>query len=224
MRLTKRDISVVRDVALSHVLSRDQLIELGYFSSVTRVNTRLRQLIDVGLIARLDTPFFQQSLYRATKAAAEVVGERIAPLIEGRSASPKFVVHALQTTTIRIALTKKFNAAWRFEQQLWRKVCANGPEVRPDGLIVSAPPIFIEVDLGHASFPRVKEKIASYQALADSGRCEELYGFSDFRLLAITTGPLRAQHLRRAIPANARFDCLIQTFADLAITQISPWS
>lgn len=225
MRITKRDVTVLRDLALSHLLSRDQLLGLGHFLSITRVNTRMRELTSVGLVRRLDSPFFGQNLYMATKGASEVVGERISSLIDGRASSPRFVQHAMSVTNVRIALQKESSGVWRFEQQLWRKIPgANGHEVRPDGLLISCIPIFIEVDMGHASASRFKEKLTSYQALASSGKCQSLYGFAQFRVLAVTTGTLRSRHLRRLMPPNAGFEFLVQTFDEIGATPITPWS
>lgn len=222
MRLTRRDISVLRDLALSHVLSRDQLIALGYFGSVTRVNTRLRDLTSQGFVKRLDTPFYGQSLYMASKAASEAIGERVGPLLLGRAASPRFIQHALNTTNVRIALTVRSEGTWKFEQQLWRKVGKH--EVRPDGLLMAKAPIFIEVDMGHVSISKFKEKITAYRALALSGDCAKLYGFDSFRVLTITTGELRARHLRRALIEGSGFEFLTQTFSDIRVAPISAWS
>ncbi len=225
MRITKRDITVLRDLALSHILSRDQLLQLGYFHSITRVNTRMRELTKLGLVRRLDSPFFGQSLYIASKRAAEVVGEKISTLIEGRTSSPRFVQHAMSVTNVRIALQRKSSGVWRFEQQLWRKIRSpKRLEVRPDGLLMASLPIFIEVDMGHASAPRFKEKLSSYQALAKSGQCQLMYGFNKFRVLAVTTGSLRSRHLRRLQPSDAGFEFLIQTFDEVGATPIAPWS
>lgn len=225
MRVTNRDLRVLRDLALSQVMFRDQFRELGYFNSITRVNTRLRELRRLDLVRRLESPFFGQSLYIATKRAAEVVDARISSLIEGRTSSPRFVQHALSVTNVRIALQRKSSAAWRFEQQLWRKIQgSNEHELRPDGLLMASLPIFVEVDMGHASALRFKEKLSTYQALADSGRCQSLYGFSQFRVLVVTTGPLRSRHLRRLQPSDAGFELLVQTFDEVGATPITPWS
>jgi len=225
VRVTKRDIMLLRELALSHVLCRDHFLELGYFNSITRANTRLRELKRLELLRRLETPFFGQSLYMATKRAAEVVDARISSLIAGRTSSPRFVQHALSVTNVRIALQRKSSAAWRFEQQLWRKIQGSkGLELRPDGLLMASLPIFVEVDMGRASAPRFKEKLTGYQALARSGQCQSLYGFSQFRVLVVTTGPLRSRHLRRLQPSDAGFELLVQTFDEVGATPITPWS
>jgi len=225
MRITKRDVTVLRDLALSHVMSRDQLLELQHFNSITRVNTRMRELTRLGLARRLDSPFFSQSLYGASKLAAEVVGERISQLLEDRTGSPRFIQHAMSVTNVRIALRRTSNGAWRFEQQLRRRIQGHKTlEVRPDGLLLASIPIFIEVDMGHASAPRFKEKLTAYQALAKSGQCQSLYGFSQFRVLTVTTGTLRSRHLRRLQPSDAGFELLVQTFMEIGATPITPWS
>lgn len=222
MRLTCRDHELLRDMAFSHALSRDQMIALGYFQSITRVNTRIRQLAGIGLVRRLDTPFFSQSLYGVAPKAAELLDARLSRLIAARDASPRFLRHALTATDVRIALTRRSNAAWRFEQQLWRKV--DEYEVRPDGLLEAAIPVFIEIDLGHVSLPKFKSKLLGYRALALSGQCASLYGFSDFRLLAVTTGRLRSRHLSRQMPADPGFEFLVQTYAELGLAPTNPWS
>ncbi len=224
--LTSRDISLVRDIGLSHLLSRDQIIRLGYFTSVTRANTRLRELAALDFVKRLDTPFLGQSLYMAGATAHELVGENIARLLENRTGSPRFVRHALSVASVRIALLSQGAKEWRFEQQLWRTISGSTPtEVRPDGLVYTSKlPMFLEVDLGHVSPAKFTEKLKSYDLLISSGICPKLYGFDSFRLLTITTGPLRARHLRRLQSHSSRFEHLVQTFEELGIPKIGCWS
>lgn len=224
MRLTRRDQTVLRDLALSHLLTRDQLKTL-YFGSVTRVNTRMRELGRIGLVRRLSTPFYAQSLFVVTKKAAEVVGERISPLIENRTSSPRFIQHALSVTNVRLAISSRAAGEWRFEQQLWRRLPDYGnTQIRPDGLFLAKHPIFVEVDMGHVSPNAFKQKLQGYSALAASGLCSELYGFEHFGLLTVTTGPLRARHLRRLLPLQSRLEFLVQTFEEVGAAPISAWS
>lgn len=107
VRITDRDKKLVSDLALSHLLSRDQILELGYFSSICRLNTRLRELSAIKLVRRLETPFFNQSLYMAGHFAHEVVGVQVSKLLESRSNFPRFVRHALSVSSTRIALCRK---------------------------------------------------------------------------------------------------------------------
>lgn len=223
MRLTSRDTKLVKDVGLSHLLTRDQIIQLGYFGSVTRANTRLRGLVQSGLLRRLETPFYGQSLYMAGRIAPEVAGYKVGSLIESRTSSPRFIQHALSVTNVRIALLNKGATEWRFEQQLWRKFGKH--EVRPDGLaLTSSLPMFVEVDLGHVSADKYKAKLLAYQLLASSSNCSEYYPFEKFRLLTVTTGPSRARHLRRLHPADADFEFLTTTFQELGAASVGGWS
>ena len=183
MRLTSRDIQVVRDIALSHTMSRDQIIAFRYFTSVTRTNTRLRELGAEGFVYRIKTPFFGQSLYMAGPNAHVIVGERIIPLLAHRTGSPRFIQHALSVNNARIALIKRGASDWRFEQQLWRKFEYQGRtyEVRPDGL--SHTPkglIIVEVDLGHVAPAKFKEKLVAYNAFLESGACEQMWQCQEF--------------------------------------------
>jgi len=222
MRVTMRDIRLVRDMALSHLLSRDQIIGLNYFGSVTRANTRLRSLIEIDLVDRLETPFYGQSLYIATKRAANVLGDKVSASLEARVGSPRFVQHSLTVTNTRIALTAKSGGDWRFEQQLWRKF--DRFEIRPDGLLLASQPTFIEVDMGHVAPSKFRAKLLSYEALAQSRSCQDLYDFPSFRLLTVTPGSNRARHLRHLCPSNPGFEYRVQTFAEIGVAPISPFS
>lgn len=224
MRLTERDVRLVGDIAMSHVLSRDQIVAL-YFGSVTRANTRVRELMRLGLVRRLETPFFAQGLYVAGKDAPDVVGAQIARLLKFRSPSPRCIQHSLSVTNVRLALLRKAPGDWRFEQQLWRTL--EGPprrEVRPDGLFLGRSAVFVEVDLGHVALPKFREKLLGFRALAHSGRCRSLYGFEDFRVLVVTTGSLRSRHLRKQLPPDPGFELLVQTFEDLGAAPTAGWS
>ncbi len=215
MKLTDRDRHLLRDLLYSQVLSRDQIIELGFFTSVSRANTRLRGLVSSGLIRRLDTPYYTQSLYTLTRKAAQLLPVSGTKLLAGRGESVRFLEHCLAVTNVRLALTAKSKGTWKFEQELWRSV--DGHSIRPDGLLLARTPVFIEVDLGHVSLPKFREKLIGYRALAQSGRCHQLFGFSSFNLLTTTTGPLRSRHLMNQLPANPGFDLITQIFDELQL-------
>lgn len=97
--------------------------------------------------------------------------------------------------------------------------------IKPDGLLLpSSLPIFIEVDLGHVSPAKFKEKLLGYSVLAHSGQCSHLYGFPAFRLLVITTGPRRSRTLTSLLPVNPGFELLCQTFEQAGVAPIPHWS
>lgn len=223
MNLTERDVRLVNDLALSHLLSRDQVLALGYFGSVTRANTRLRELGQIQVVKQLTTPFLGQCLYMAGKFASEIVHQRVRPLLESRTSSPRFVRHALAVTDVRIALVQKSGGEWRFEQQLWRTL-TNGKEVRPDGLLISARgATFIEVDMGNVSLPNYTAKLETYDTLAAASECRNLYGIEQFRVLTVTTGAQRAKSLAACRPSHA-FEHRVVLFSELGVKLVGPWS
>lgn len=227
IRLTERDSRLLRDLVLSHLLSRDQVIELGYFGSVTRANTRLRGLRKLKLVKALDTPFMGQALYAAVPGAAEVVGERLAPLAASRSGSPRFVRHALFATNIRIALLRKGAASWRFEQQCRHSFRHGGREwqVRPDGLALAPTgPVAIEADLGNVDPAKFREKLRGYEALALSGECGHAWGRDTFSLLVVTTSPARASRLARLLPDPRGFSYACRPHDQLGVPLPGAWS
>ena len=227
MVITPRDADLVRELALSHVLSRDQLLQLGFFGSTTRVNTRLRVLRELGIVRRIETPYFNGSLYVPGVNAAEVLSDRIARLIATRQPSPRFLRHALSVTNIRIALTAKGATEWRNEPMLWRtfEVAGKPMEVRPDGMAITPKgPVLIECDLGHVSPSKIASKLASYHEFQRSGHTQKLYGFDNFNLLIVTTGKLRAERLLQLAPAGCSYGFLVQTFESAGVSMVGGWS
>jgi hypothetical protein len=228
VRLTDRDLQVLKDMALSHILSRDQIIALGYFSSVTRANTRLRELANLGLVRRIETPFFTQSLFAVTKRACELLGQRLGAIVAGRGDSPRFLQHALLTTEVRIKLLARGAISWRFEQQIRTAFTLNDRafEVRPDGLALfkDRPATAVEVDLGHVSGNKFRDKLIAYDEFVHSGELKRAWSMPSFRVLVITTGKLRATHLSRYLPSNASFDFHCTTFDELGVQRIGAWS
>lgn len=225
MKIQDRDVTLIRDVALSHVMSRDQLAAL-YFGSVCRCNTRLRGLVSLGFLKRLETPFFRQSLYMAGRKAKDVVGPQIERLLTNRAESPRFTQHALAVVQVRLVLLSKNVGQWRFEQQVSLTFAKDREyELRPDGMFLTNDlPLLIEVDMGHAGGPKVSNKLRVYQAFVKSGLCQDHFGTSTFRLLVVTTGKARASHLCKLMPQNPAFEAKFTTFDELGVPRISSWS
>ncbi|MBS1714908.1 MAG: replication-relaxation family protein [Armatimonadetes bacterium] len=225
MRITERDVRLLRDVALSHVLSRDQLVKLGYFKSVSRCNRTMSRLSKSGLVRPLLTPFHGQRLYSATIEAAEIVGARIAQLLTNRPASPRFLLHALSVTEVRISVLAKGGEAWRFEAQLWHSFAFHGKtyEVRPDGMaVIEGHPTLIEVDLGHSSSTKFSRKLLAYRNYELCGAFERAYNASKLRVLTFTTSERRKRHFAALAQADERFRCL--TFCESGVAVPEVWS
>lgn len=227
MRITERDTRLIRDMALSHVLSRDQIIALDYFGTVTRTNTRLRELRSEGFVRTISTPFFVQHLYCVGPQAHAVLSERISSLVAARTGSPRFLQHALCLTNVRIALLRRGASAWRFEQQAHSVFDYHGQslEVRPDGLAVFGDRVTaVEVDLGHVAPAKVQEKLAALNTFIDSGSCQAQWKVPTCKLLVVTTGPLRARRLERLVPTDCNLDYAFVPHDQLGIPFAGAWS
>ena len=226
MRLTERDIRLLKDIALSQVLSRDQIIRLGYFCSVSRCNRRLTQLADAGLLRFLETPFFSQRLFSVHERAKSFLDDaRIAQILTNRRASPMFLRHSLSVTESRIALVAKGAERWRFEVQVHHRFSHRGRswEVRPDGMVwLSGSPLLIEVDLGHVALPKLAQKLRAYREYALCGAFERAYSAGNGRILVLTTGDRRKAHISRLAGDEGLFQ--VQTFRAEGIPLVGGWS
>jgi hypothetical protein len=214
-------------LALSHFLSRDQILALGYFNSVTRLNFRLRELREAGLIRVLKTPFFGQHLYAATEGARSLVGERIAGLLSGRMPSPRFVQHALAVTDTRIALVGQGCTNWRFEAQLRHSFLwgARQHELRPDGMVRHGDVLtLLEVDMGHVDPAKFARKLLVYDAFQASGELSRAWREQELAVLTVTCGRLRCARLARLAPKRSATCFAFQTFDDLGVSLPGGWS
>ncbi len=225
--VTVRDVRLVKDIALSHVLSRDQIIALGYFESVNRANRRLAALVAERFLKVLDTSYHSQRLYVAGDKAPSVVGERIRAILAVRAPSPRFLQHALAVSNVRISLLERGWLDWRFEQQIRDSIAISDKiyEIRADGLItMSLGPVFIEADLGHVSRRNFAQKVNGYEMYAKSGRSRETFKMDLLRVLVVTTGTLRMAHLKDVCKHSASVSFKFTTFDDLRATMPGGWS
>lgn len=198
MRLQDRDLKVLSEIALHGVMTRDQIIALGYFKSVTRANARLGSLVRRRLLIRvnpIDGISSRQSLYAVPQRASTYLDERIARLLVGRKQTPRFIAHSLMVVDVRIQLERLGAKDWHHEPCVWHKysIGANHHECRPDGLaMIAGHHLFIEADRGNASTKSLRETFSSYDRYAKSGMFQNAYKSQGFRVLVITTGKRRA--------------------------------
>lgn len=227
MILTDRDRELVFDLTLSHALTRDQVIQLGFFESISRANSRLKSLREAGFVRRLTTPYFSQTIYAPGRLAIEIVDSHAASLIAKRAESPRFLQHALAVTNTRISLKKRGATLWRFEPQLRTSFQdgLNSTEVRPDGLAISSKSaIAVEVDMGHVCLTKLSKKLASYAAFRRSTALLESWQINDFNLLFVTIGRKRRGQIQRLCRQVNGVNCLVQTFEELQIETVGGWS
>ncbi|MBS1706746.1 MAG: replication-relaxation family protein [Armatimonadetes bacterium] len=225
MRITGRDVRLAKEVALSRLMSRDQIVRLGYFTSVSRANRRLTALLSARFLRQFETPFIGQRLFWVGPEAIHIVGEKIASVVQGRIGTPRFVRHSLMVTEVRLALLAIGGERWRYEVQLWTTFHQSGErfELRPDGLVwLNGVPTFLEVDLGHVSRRRFAAKLRSYTAFIRHPVCQATFQNQVPEVLVITTGSRHAESILGLAKSGPAVRVL--TFADMDIQPIGCWS
>jgi hypothetical protein len=220
VRLETRDQRILAETFLSKVVRRDDLIDFGYFSSVPRCNSRLLSLRSEGLLkarTELGGMELRATLYHCTskgvRIAAEVLDISQDEAIEvHRSGIRELAIkHALRCNDLRSRFLKELSKSRELRLDGWSQellchhefqVSGKSVVIKPDGLATLSGPsgirlLFIEVDLGNASIPKIREKLNRYQTYASSGAFSEAYESKSFKVLLVTTDERRLAHLQR---------------------------
>lgn len=220
-----RDVDLLTDLSLHHVMTREQIIRLGYFESVSRANARLFKLRHAGLVRLVQPTDFVTSrshLYTASQKAAQMLDNRVARVLEARSFTPRFIDHSLATVDLKCELRRLGMTAWRAETQVRHTyevrtgTTRRVEDLRPDGLAFFGDRlVFVEVDRGHTSRPRIKAKLELYQSYLARGVFGTTYSTHSFHLLVTTTGSLRKRHLIQSKPKGLHFGLSIRTHEEI---------
>ena len=225
MRITDRDRALLEDIGLHQVMSRNQILHLGYFGSIQRTNARLLTLVRAGLVRRVNLGSVaesSQSVYTVSKAAGPWIESRIAKLVDSRSARPKHLEHSLHIIDVRLNLARLGMTKWLPEVQIRHQYSLSSnatrtEEFRPDGLaIFGSEFLFLEVDLGNVSLPRFKEKFDSFEKYVRLGVFTQTYNLPSFSVLVVTTGGIRANGIRSKVPKGSWIDFKVCTFKQLS--------
>lgn len=233
-----RDLKLLEEIALNRLMSRDQIIALGYFDSISRCNYRLSQLVEAGFLYR-QSPLPEltgfQSTYMATRLAVQRLMAAGMPSARGGGASqplsPLLVRHTLAVTNVRLAaLSAAKCLGLALSRWLPEVLCRHEFSVRrgsgewqrrtlrPDGYFELASrgekaAVFLEVDLGHVSSEKFGQKMGCYDLYRD-GIFERTYGLERFTVLTLTTGTGRKSHLVH-LAAKAKASYVFLTFDEL---------
>jgi len=217
MELTERDRRLLNDLALHRVMTRDQLIALGYFPCVKRANRRLLTLLEAGLLERVRLNHCllpKQAVYRASHAAQSILDPRVAAVLRARGISALQLDHALSVVDARIKLLSLGAERWLAEPQCRHLFEFGGKaiEVRPDGVAMyPGRVLLVEVDRGTVALPRMKGKLSGFAAYRRSGALARAYGEARPALLFVTAGSLRAGHLKGLEPKGFPMHLFVTT-------------
>jgi len=249
--LRARDRSLLLDLFLHRVVSRDQIIALGHFMSVPRCNNRLRRLLDHGYVRRYSHAARgsgSQALYCLGRTSAPVVARILdLALLEVKSqverdAPTMFLEHTLGLVDLRIEFDR---TAVRMEltdyDWLPEPLCRHEYSVRHAGTWVKyvikpdayacwncngeTKASFIELDLGHVSEQAFQRKVEAYRRYLADGVFAEAYGLDSFTVLTITTGKRRLHNLVSRTNSSGKPKFLFTTRAELVGNGLEacPW-
>lgn len=226
LRLTSRDIELFAEVYLSAVMSRDQILSLGFFQSIARCNRRCRLLAEGGLLTRYATPLSPvggQTIYGLGKAAIPYVAAELnIDIAEVRRncknhVAPLFLEHTLRCADVHCAFHRAASAKGMELEYRHERLCTHAYQSRacpdeawidhvlkPDAFItleLSTNPhkalnAFVEVDLGHVAPQRFLEKLERYDHYRSTGMFRRTYAAEAFEILVVTITGSRAERLR----------------------------
>ncbi len=225
MRITERDRRLLADIALQQAMTREQIVRLGYFASLKRANARLLELRKAKLLRLVHlspTMETRRHIYAVASGAAPYLDERVASLLRSRSSRPRHLEHSLAALNVRIELARLGADRWLAEPQVRHRYhLTQGArrqvgDFRPDGLAFFGKiALFVEVDQGQVSLPRLKQKLKTYREYARCGAFASTYGEMAPRLLIVTTGALRKRHISAILSVAAPVPVAVETHPSL---------
>lgn len=188
---TDRDRRIGEEARRFGVVTRDQLMRLGLFTSATRAKARLKILTDHGVLTARPHAVSETAVRFVYLPGPQLVdrGSRR----RFAQASPFFVDHQLGLVDIRIAFERAtLVERWLSEKDLTQTV----PGITPDAYVEYAVgtaryAAFVEYDRGTETLSRIAHKVRAYTQFAFSGAFEQRFKRRYFRLLLVTNTPGR---------------------------------
>jgi hypothetical protein len=241
LALTERDRNLLASLYRFRLLSRDQIMALAGFGSLTRVNTRLAALTRARLLSRKPVPIYPgkgsaQALYflgSASRSFIEAYSDDIVRLVRQISRwdlrQVEHVVTANQVLVDAIRALDHLPAvrmlSFRTEPEL-RQGFFDRNQV-PDGWIAFEHVgrrfnCFAEIDLHHEGLGEWRGKVLRYLEYAESGLHEERFGFRSFRVLVLAKSKARLIHLRQGSQCAGRLFLFAELGAANAQTILGP--
>lgn len=239
--LQARDRQLLADLFLHRVMSRDQILDLGYFHTVPRCNNRLRKLLVAGLVRRRTSVArgsASQALYQVGKAAVphiclslDLGADEVTRIVVQGTANLA-LEHTLGLVDLRIVLGRVAHdeglqdykwvpeALCRHEYSVRNAGTWTQHILKPDALVhwrthVRQKFNFVELDLGHVSQGAFRRKIESYRRYLCFGVFSETYGEDLFDVLIITTGHRRLENLRSLVGKSSSPRFRFATWTDV---------
>ena len=221
--LTERDRRIADLVYRFRLLSRDQLMKLAPFGSLTRANTRLAALVRAGLLSRKMLPVYPgngsaQALYFLGRAADAILNLDKRSLAQQHRQISRWDVRQVEHVSAANGVLVDFLVSLGRSSTASLVAYQTEPELRqlfldrslvPDGWIAWTEQgkrfnCFLEVDLHHEGLSEWRDKVLRYLAYAESGAHEEHFGFRSFRVVVIAKSHARLERVRRVASQAGR--------------------
>ena len=227
--LTERDRRLLEYVYRFRLLSRDQVMALAQFRSLTRANTRLGALVRAGVLKRKTLPVYPghgdaQALYYLGRASRlfltlddSVISQLVRQVSRWDLSQVEHVRAANQALIALVSCLDGVNAlatSFRTEPELRRRFLDHA--LVPDAWVewtfqARRYNCFLEIDLHHEGLHVWREKVLAYLAYAESGLHQEHFGYQAFRVLVLAGSAKRLEGLRHAASAAGRLFLFAET-------------
>lgn len=210
--LQERDRRLFRELGTMRLIDRELVKVAVGFRSTTRANTRLLKLTRAGLLNRFfigSVAAGRKAIYTLSKKGGILAGTEYRPISRSHGKTlvgDLYVDHQMRINDIYA--TVKFRplpigtrfVGWR----VFHEALSQHSRLVPDGYFelqspAGAPPMFLEVDLGHQSMRVWEQKTRAYFQLAVSVDFTRLFRKPQFRVLVITTSPRRLHKIRATV-------------------------
>jgi len=214
--LQKRDIEMLKAVYSYRFLTRDQLMKLFGFNTVSCINTRLRKLCQANYLERSFLPIAIascQGVYTLGRKGVDVVSNsmsieknEVKHLRHKNGKLKEFtMLHHIQTNDVRIAFSNCVDTRivrWDYEPQI---SIDTKRKLRPDAffqvlyndMIYS---FFLETDRGTETIRRfVDTKVSRYLSMIKNNIHKQMFGINYFAVLVVVKSKTRLMNLYSAI-------------------------
>ncbi|NOG49598.1 MAG: replication-relaxation family protein [Chloroflexi bacterium] len=224
MRLTERDVDILKAVAEYRILRQDHIQQL-FFGSKSTAQYRLSHLYQHGFLNRHFLPVYagwSPTLYTLDKRGVALLkaacGIDRVNLWDAENGH-EFLSHTLAINNFRVAVTVACRQAgytlaqWIGEASLkadYDRVTITAPNGKkqsvsliPDSYFTIETPkgrasFFLEMDMGTMTLGRFQNKIRAYLAYLESKAYQQRYQTRSLRVLTVTTSAARSANLKAA--------------------------
>lgn len=224
MRLTERDVDILKAVAEYRILRQDHIQQL-FFGSKSTAQYRLSHLYQHGFLNRHFLPVYagwSPTLYTLDKRGVALLKAACAinrVNLWDAEKGHEFLSHTLAINDFRVAVTVACRQAgytlaqWIGEASLkadYDRVEITAPNGKkqsvsliPDSYFTIETPkgrasFFLEMDMGTMTLGRFQNKIRAYLAYLESKAYQQRYQTRSLRVLTVTTSAARSANLKAA--------------------------